>query len=285
MGLCLSYMDTPDTKKHSTDESNEKLNCGTSCMQGWRDSQQVTKQANNYILNKLFILKNSNFYSQDAHNCIINFDTDTAYFAVYDGHGGDEVALYCSLKLPEYIKGLDDYKGGNIEKALEEAFLQFDATLTNKEVCDALQKIKDAAYEKQRKRNRCKHSDDDDEEEEDVDNLYEEAAMPIEELIQKYKSGEIYKNIAERIKKQVSSSNSSTLNNPSTTDTPETSGEIVSTSSCVKNDITSKTDNQSKQNIIKQNNCFRYNFILQKMKRQLVMNQNPKRTKLIIVVQ
>lgn len=25
---------------------------------------------------------------QDAHNCILDFDEDTAMFAVYDGHGG-----------------------------------------------------------------------------------------------------------------------------------------------------------------------------------------------------
>lgn len=27
--------------------------------------------------------------SQDAHNCILEFDEDTAMFSVYDGHGGN----------------------------------------------------------------------------------------------------------------------------------------------------------------------------------------------------
>lgn len=26
---------------------------------------------------------------QDAHNCILEFDEETAMFAVYDGHGGN----------------------------------------------------------------------------------------------------------------------------------------------------------------------------------------------------
>lgn len=35
-------------------------------------------------------LKNNLFLMclQDAHNCILDFDEDTAMFAVYDGHGG-----------------------------------------------------------------------------------------------------------------------------------------------------------------------------------------------------
>lgn len=31
--------------------------------------------------------------SQDAHNCIPDFDEDTAMFAVYDGHGGETLFL------------------------------------------------------------------------------------------------------------------------------------------------------------------------------------------------
>lgn len=53
MGLCFAYMDKPDTEKHSTDESNEKLNCGTSFMQGWRETQEVTKQFSSNILQML----------------------------------------------------------------------------------------------------------------------------------------------------------------------------------------------------------------------------------------
>lgn len=36
-----SYLSEPVTEKVSTDESNNKLNCGASSMQGWRVTQEV----------------------------------------------------------------------------------------------------------------------------------------------------------------------------------------------------------------------------------------------------
>ncbi len=75
---------------------------------------------------------------QDAHNCIINYDTDTSLFAVYDGHGGHEVAAYCAENLPEFLKKLESYKSGDIAKALEEAYLEFDHQLTKEDVIKTL---------------------------------------------------------------------------------------------------------------------------------------------------
>lgn len=40
---------------------------------------------------------------QDAHNCIPEFDEETAMFSVYDGHGGKRVAL-CSLYIIYYYQ-------------------------------------------------------------------------------------------------------------------------------------------------------------------------------------
>lgn len=39
-----AYLSTPNTEKHSTDNNNELMHCGSSQMQGWRTSQEVTKQ-------------------------------------------------------------------------------------------------------------------------------------------------------------------------------------------------------------------------------------------------
>ncbi|KAL4705759.1 hypothetical protein ACJJTC_006540 [Scirpophaga incertulas] len=104
-----AYLSEPVTEKLSTDEANDKIECGSSSMQGWRVNQE------------------------DAHNTILDFDVNTSLFAVYDGHGGAEVATYCSKNLPKYIKDTEAYKNGDLVKALEDAFMGFDATIATKE--------------------------------------------------------------------------------------------------------------------------------------------------------
>lgn len=81
------------------------------------------------------------FSFQDAHNCCIEFDDDCSLFAVYDGHGGSEVATYCSNNLPDFIKNTEAYKKGDIKQALIDAFLGFDATLTKPEIIGILKDI------------------------------------------------------------------------------------------------------------------------------------------------
>lgn len=114
---------------------------------------------------------------QDAHNCIINFDENTSYFAVYDGHGGREISQYCSLELPNYLKNTEAYKAGDMEKALIDAFLGLDASLITQPVNEKLKELRGSDQ-----------SDDELDEEENVQNLYEEATMPIEQVIEKYAS-------------------------------------------------------------------------------------------------
>uniref|UniRef100_A0A915KUI8 PPM-type phosphatase domain-containing protein n=1 Tax=Romanomermis culicivorax TaxID=13658 RepID=A0A915KUI8_ROMCU len=58
------YLDSPIKHKNSESGQNEHIIYGASEMQGWRFSQE------------------------DDHNCILNFDKDVSFFAIYDGHGG-----------------------------------------------------------------------------------------------------------------------------------------------------------------------------------------------------
>ncbi|XP_040160775.1 protein phosphatase 1G [Anopheles arabiensis] len=154
-----AYLSEPLTTKDSSDESNEYLASGSSSMQGWRISQE------------------------DAHNCILNFDDQCSFFAVYDGHGGAEVAQYCSLHLPTFLKTVEAYGRKEFEKALKEAFLGFDATLLQDKVIEELKVLSD-------KTNGEDEADEEVEEEEEDDNvedLCKEAVMPLNEVLEKYR--------------------------------------------------------------------------------------------------
>ncbi|XP_028037886.1 probable protein phosphatase 2C 11 [Bombyx mandarina] len=153
-----AYLSEPVTEKVSSDEANDKLECGASSMQGWRVNQE------------------------DAHNTILDFDVNTSLFAVYDGHGGAEVATYCSQNLPNYIKNTDAYKSGDYTKALEDAFLGFDATIATKEVMDIL-KVLAGEINPPGSSDNEEESDD-----ENVTNLYQEAHLPLQEVLAKYEN-------------------------------------------------------------------------------------------------
>uniref|UniRef100_U5EYB3 protein-serine/threonine phosphatase n=1 Tax=Corethrella appendiculata TaxID=1370023 RepID=U5EYB3_9DIPT len=154
-----AYLSQPNTTKNSSDEDKLFLACGSSSMQGWRISQE------------------------DAHNCILEFDTNTSFFAVYDGHGGSEVAAYCSKFLPDFLKKLQSYTDKDFEKALKDAFIGFDATLLEKNVIDELKKLATKnSYEDE-----AVEEEEYDNEDENVADLYKEATMPLNELLKQYK--------------------------------------------------------------------------------------------------
>lgn len=44
-----------------------------------------------FFVHSLFVVP------QDAHNCIPEFDEETAMFSVYDGHGG-KIHTYCTVE-------------------------------------------------------------------------------------------------------------------------------------------------------------------------------------------
>uniref|UniRef100_A0A8C9WNF1 protein-serine/threonine phosphatase n=1 Tax=Scleropages formosus TaxID=113540 RepID=A0A8C9WNF1_SCLFO len=112
-----AYLSQPNTVKSSADGGNQHLSFGFAAMQGWRVSME------------------------DAHNCIPELDEETAMFAVYDGHGGEEVALYCSKYLPDIVKDQKAYKDGKLQKALEDAFLAIDGMITTEDVIKELAQI------------------------------------------------------------------------------------------------------------------------------------------------
>ena len=86
------------------------------------------------------------------------------------------MAVYCSLKLPEFLKTNENYKKGNYKEALEEAFIAFDSTLTDRSVVAELKKIAG--------NNEAEESEEENEDE--VSELFEEANMSIEDIVAKY---------------------------------------------------------------------------------------------------
>lgn len=118
-----AYLSEPNTQKESQDDSTDQISYGASSMQGWRLEQE------------------------DAHTSLLNFDarTRSSLFAVYDGHGGSEVAKYCAKYLPEYLQAhLDEFRdGGDLKAALKHLFLALDERLKSEEAQRELKEMRD----------------------------------------------------------------------------------------------------------------------------------------------
>jgi len=138
----------PITKKEIETSEDDNFWVSSASMQGWRTNQE------------------------DAHNAILSYDDYSSLFAVYDGHGGHEVAIYTAKKLPNFIKSRKDYRMGKIEEGLADAFVEFDKTLTDREIVRELRVIAG------------KEADTGEEvDHEEVDGLYQDATTPIEAVM------------------------------------------------------------------------------------------------------
>lgn len=145
-----AYLSEPNVEKISDDGSCEELSYGASAMQGWRVGME------------------------DSHNCITKLTEDTSLFAVYDGHGGAEVAVYTAQQFPKLLTNLKSFKDGDIDAAFEEAFMTFDASLKQKAIIEKLRRI--AGMEEGEEK----------EEDGETETLLEEAELPLEQLVARY---------------------------------------------------------------------------------------------------
>jgi serine/threonine protein phosphatase PrpC len=89
---------------------------------------------------------------EDAHATILDLqpvdgedmkpaapDVRVSFFGVYDGHGGDKVALYTGENLHKIIAKQDAFKSRDFEQALKDGFLAIDrAILSGSYFCLAL---------------------------------------------------------------------------------------------------------------------------------------------------
>lgn len=67
--------------------------------------------------------------NEDAHVTAINVEPGISIFAVFDGHGGCEVAKYCENHIIKELKANKDYQNRNYEKALTDVYLKIDKML------------------------------------------------------------------------------------------------------------------------------------------------------------
>ncbi|GKV03145.1 hypothetical protein SLEP1_g15500 [Rubroshorea leprosula] len=96
------YLSTPKTEKFSEDGENDRLRYGLSSMQGWRATME------------------------DAHAAYPDLDASTAFFGVYDGHGGRVVAKFCAKYLHQQVLKHEAYAAGDIGTSLQKAFFRMD---------------------------------------------------------------------------------------------------------------------------------------------------------------
>ena len=82
---------------------------------------------------------------EDAHAAILDLqvedpkqefkaaeaDKRLSFFGVYDGHGGDKVALFAGENIHKIIAKQDAFKSGDFEQALKDGFLATDRAILN----------------------------------------------------------------------------------------------------------------------------------------------------------
>ncbi|CAL8469876.1 g9418 [Coccomyxa elongata] len=102
-----AYLSSPVTEKASEEGENENFSYGVCAMQGWRTEME------------------------DAHSILLEMENSskTGFFGVFDGHGGKEVARFVALYLARELASLEEFRAGDMQKALGRAYLRMDELL------------------------------------------------------------------------------------------------------------------------------------------------------------
>lgn len=113
------YLSTPSTDVEIQQGSSEDMNYVAGEMQGWRKNMEDDHIAQTDI-------------------SIPGSSNTASVFAVFDGHGGKEVAVFCHYYFVEEMVKLESYRRGEFGAALKEAFLKLDSLLEDPRFEDEL---------------------------------------------------------------------------------------------------------------------------------------------------
>ncbi|OMJ15486.1 putative protein phosphatase 2C [Smittium culicis] len=104
MGQTLS---NPITTKDTTSGGDDQYIYAASSMQGWRITME------------------------DAHTTLLNIDEKSkiAFFAVFDGHGGSNAAIFAGKFLHKHIFDSEHFAKGEYELAIRDGFMSADSEL------------------------------------------------------------------------------------------------------------------------------------------------------------
>lgn len=112
------YLSQPNKTKDSHSEEGDVLRYAVSAMQGWRLNME------------------------DAHITELKLTNQISLFAVFDGHGGQEVAKFCAKYFPIELLKNENFKKENYKTALEETFLKMDAILLGDNALEFLKEFR-----------------------------------------------------------------------------------------------------------------------------------------------
>ncbi|KAI6961628.1 protein phosphatase [Hortaea werneckii] len=116
MGQTLSE---PVVDKKSDEGQDDRVSFGVSAMQGWRISMEDAHAA---VLDLQPLEGEEEVKPADS-------DVRISFFGVYDGHGGDKVAIYTGEHLHKIIAKQESFKKKDFEQALKDGFLAIDRAI------------------------------------------------------------------------------------------------------------------------------------------------------------
>lgn len=115
----------------SDDGQDDRVAYGVSAMQGWRISMEDAHAA---------------VLDLQAEDLDKDFEAATpekrlSFFGVYDGHGGDRVALFAGENIHKILAKQEAFKKGDFEQALKDGFLATDRAILNGERAFGVRRI------------------------------------------------------------------------------------------------------------------------------------------------